>query len=124
MRILVIEDEPLIASMLVDWLQELGHEPAGPVATVAEALAVVDGTGIEGALLDINLRDGDGYPVAERLQSRAVPFAFASGDGGRSVVPGFGAHTILAKPYTFEAMEALLAGWEKAARVRLSGGAG
>ncbi len=124
MRILVIEDEPLIASMLVDWLQELGHEPAGPSRPWPRRSRSSTAPGIEGALLDINLRDGDGYPVAERLQSRAVPFAFASGDGGRGVAPGFGAHTILTKPYTFEAMEALLAGWEKAARVRLSGGAG
>ena len=67
---------------------------------------------------------GTAIAVAARLRSGGVPFAFASGEGGRGVAPGFGAHTILTKPYTFEAMEALLAGWEKAARVRLSGGAG
>src|SRR6476659_6644156 len=69
LRILVLDDESLIAMMLAVWLQEMGHEVAGPVATAGEALAVIDTTGVDAALIDLHLRDGNSYAVAARLRS-------------------------------------------------------
>lgn len=108
MRILVVEDETLIALMLADWLQELGHEVIGPVGTAGEALEAVGAAAIDAALLDLNLPDGDSYEVADRLRSTGVPFAFASGDGGGCIAESFRECPILMKPFEFENVEALL----------------
>ncbi len=82
MRILIVEDEALIAWMLADSLEDAGHEVVGPAATMAEALALCEGAPPpELALLDINLRDGsNGVDVARALLSRwGVLSIFASG---------------------------------------------
>ena len=111
MRILVLEDEPLIALMLADWLQELGHDVVGPFGEANRALPLIDGGGIDAALLDLHLRDGDSCAVATRLQSDGIPFAFASGDGGNNLPQAYRGCPILAKPFQFESIEALLQTW-------------
>ena len=81
MRILIVEDEALIAWMLADSLEDAGHEVVGPAATMAEALALCEGAPPpELALLDINLRDGsNGVDVARALLERwGVLSIFAS----------------------------------------------
>ena len=81
MRILIVEDEALIAMMLADSLEDGGHEVMGPAATMTEALALCEGTLPDLALLDINLRDGSsGVDVARALFERwGVLSIFASG---------------------------------------------
>ncbi len=81
MRILVVEDEVLIAWMLADSLEGAGHEVVGPAATMAEALALCEAAPPpELAVLDINLRDGSsGVDLARALMERwGVPSIFAS----------------------------------------------
>ena len=82
MRILIVEDEALIAWMLADSLEGAGHEVVGPAATMAEALALCEAAAPspELAVLDINLRDGSsGVDVARALSERwGVPSIFAS----------------------------------------------
>lgn len=81
MRVLIVEDEPLIAWMLADCLEEGGHEVVGPAATLAEALALCNGAPPpELAVLDINLRDSsNGVDVARALLERwGVLSIFAS----------------------------------------------
>jgi CheY-like chemotaxis protein len=56
-RILIVEDEPLIAMMLAEWLVELGHEALGPAETVGDALRLIEETAPSAAILDINLQD-------------------------------------------------------------------
>lgn len=82
MRILIVEDEALIAMMLVDSLENGGHEVMGPASTMAEALALCDVLRPELALLDIHLRDGSsGVDVARALFGRwGVLSIFASGE--------------------------------------------
>ncbi len=72
MRVLIAEDEPLIAWMLADCLEAAGHEVVGPAATMAEALALCEGAPPPDlAVLDINLRDGSsGVDVARALLER------------------------------------------------------
>ena len=72
MRILIVEDEILIALMLTDALEAGGHEVTGMAATEAEALAMCAATLPELALLDINLRDGASAQVVEARQARDV----------------------------------------------------
>ncbi len=70
-RILVVEDEPLIAMMLEDFLDTLGHRVAGTAESVGEALAEVEKGGFDVAIIDIQLKGGENaWPVADRLAER------------------------------------------------------
>jgi two-component system, response regulator PdtaR len=82
MRILVVEDEAVVAMVLADCLERGGHEVMGPAATPAEAVALCEAARPDLALLDINLRDGgDGAALARALVARwGVPVVFASGE--------------------------------------------
>lgn len=80
MRILVAEDEVMIADDLSGALAEQGAEVLGPAATVARAMAISeDEAAIDAAVLDINLRGEMIYPVADALIARGVPVVFATG---------------------------------------------
>jgi two-component system, response regulator PdtaR len=81
MRILIVEDEALIAMMLVDVLEDGGHEVMEPATTATEALALCEVMLPELALLDVNLRDGsNGVALARVLSDRwGLPVIFASG---------------------------------------------
>lgn len=111
--ILVVEDEPLIAMMLEDFLDALGYALAGTADGVADALALVASGGFDAALIDINLRDGEpSWPVADALTAAGKPFVIATG-GTNDSVPSRYAHVpVLTKPYTLDgvrgAFEALL----------------
>jgi PAS domain S-box-containing protein len=97
-RVLVVEDEVLIAAMMRDLLLEAGCAVIGPFATVAEALAAADRDKIDSAILDINLAKELVYPVAEVLRARDIPFAFVTGYGQESIDPNYANVTILEKP--------------------------
>lgn len=108
--ILVVEDEPLIAMMLEDVLDMLGHRVEGPVDSVAEALVRVGNGGFDAAILDVNLRGGEqSWAVADALAEKGVPFLFASG-GSRDLPPerhrGVPA---LTKPFTMADVEQAVA---------------
>ena len=80
MRILVVEDEPLLSMLLEENIVELGHEVAGSAATVAHALETVDKGRVDCALLDFSLgSSGNSVPIAERLRADGIPFTFLSG---------------------------------------------
>ena len=85
-RILIVEDEALVAMQLEDMLAELGHEVAASCARLDEAGATARTTACDAAVLDINLSGQKSFPVAEALKSRGVPFFFATGYGV-SVLP-------------------------------------
>jgi CheY-like chemotaxis protein len=80
-RLLVVEDEYLVAIDLAEALANLGVEVIGPAGSVDEALNFVETAGAEldAAVLDINLRDDRVFPVAEVLAARGVPFVFTTG---------------------------------------------
>lgn len=87
-RILVVEDEFLLADELQHELEDAGAEVIGPAATVASALNMLQATdGLDGALLDMNLgMAGEKvYPVADALAARGVPFVFVTGYDGHTL---------------------------------------
>lgn len=106
-RILVVEDDLLIAMMLADWLDDLACTVVGPARSEAEALALLDG-GLDAALLDVSLGRGTSGGIAAALRGRGVPFAFASGHGPGGLPAGFEATPILAKPFDFDSLERTL----------------
>ncbi|MDG2535815.1 response regulator [Sphingomonas sp. HITSZ_GF] len=98
LRVLVVEDEPVVAMYLEDMLEALGCETIGPASRLADGLVLAESGGFDAAILDINLGGERSTPIAEALRQRGVPFAFASGYG---VPPdGFGdGIPMIEKPY-------------------------
>ena len=87
-RLLIVEDEYMIAADLAWWLEDQGAEVVGPAGSVDEAIALIaaeDGR-LDGAVLDINLGHEPVFPVADRLLAAGVPFVFMTGYGG-GIVP-------------------------------------
>lgn len=99
-RILLVEDEYMIAMDMEDWLLRAGAEVMGPVPSRDQALDLVNEAGrIDGAVLDVNLGDGEtSYPVADRLDELHVPYLFATGDVQVLTRPGGQDRVTLAKP--------------------------
>ena len=100
--ILIVEDEPLIAMMLEDFLDSLGHRVHATCDSVKEALGAVDSGGFDLAILDVNLKGENVWPVAARLREKNLPFVLATG-GHVDPPPGeFGSAPVVEKPYTLD----------------------
>jgi CheY-like chemotaxis protein len=108
-QVLVVEDEPLIAMLVEDWLAELECQTVGPAATAQHALTLIDGSQIDGAILDVSLEGHDSFAVAAALRERAIPFAFATGHGNDRIEERFKGVPTLAKPYDFQRVKEVLA---------------
>lgn len=78
-RVLVVEDEFLVAMFLEETLEDLGCAIEGPAATVDAALALVEARALDAAILDVNLNGSSAFAVADALREKGVPFAFSSG---------------------------------------------
>jgi DNA-binding response OmpR family regulator len=110
-RILIVEDEPLIAMMLEDFLDMLEREVAGTADNVAAALAVIDAHEIDAAILDVNLRAGEqSWPIADRLAGKGIPFILATGGAGDMIAEPFRDRPVLSKPFTMDGVEKALDG--------------
>jgi DNA-binding response OmpR family regulator len=102
MRVLVVEDEPLVSMLVEDELLDAGATVLGPVPSVSDALRLVEAAadgGISAAVLDINLQGEAVGPVADRLVALGVPFVFATGYGEGRDTGGHGTAPTLRKPY-------------------------
>lgn len=99
LRILIVEDDALVALNLQEFVESLGCTVIGPTGRLAEALDVLDRVPIDGAMLDINLHGEMVYPLAERLAERQIPMLFCSGYAfTQAVPPKFQSYPQVAKP--------------------------
>ena len=113
-KVLIVEDEPLIAMLMEDWLESVGARVLGPAGSVSEALQLIDHAlldgGISAAILDINLGGEAALPVADYLAAVGVPFIFATGyeadcpRGRHSAVP------VVTKPFAFQTLMGAIMG--------------
>ncbi|WP_326524251.1 response regulator [Sphingomonas sp.] len=111
-RILIVEDEPLIAMMLEDFLDAFDKQVAGTADCVADALRLIAGGGIDAAILDVNLRGGEkSWPIADSLARAGIPFVLATGGSGDMIADAHRDRPVLAKPFTMDAVERVLAGF-------------
>ncbi|HYC03153.1 MAG TPA: PAS domain-containing protein [Azospirillaceae bacterium] len=109
LRVLVLEDEALIALQLVETLRRAGCEVVGPVATIAQAADHLRGRAVDAAILDVNLAGERSFPVADILMAKRVPFAFCTGYAGATDLPErFGGVPTIAKPFAEKELSALL----------------
>lgn len=99
-RILLVEDEALVAMLLEDMVADLGAIVVGPESQLDLAIARAEQAGIDAAILDINLHGQRSYGVADVLKLRGVPFAFATGYGESGVDPSHRGVPVLIKPYS------------------------
>jgi CheY-like chemotaxis protein len=109
-RILVVEDEYLIAMTLSEHLEEVGSIVVGPVSSVEKAIKAIESNQqIDAAVLDINLGGAMAYPVADALLARNIPFIFTSGYEGDALRERYPQIKNCLKPYLFPEMERALA---------------
>ena len=110
-RILLLEDQMLIAMDIEASLAERGYAAVTTTNSVREALVVLERQRPDVAILDINLGETTSLPVAEALKRLGVPFIFATGYGeGTSIPEGFADVPIVRKPYDIAAVVAAMAG--------------
>ena len=104
LRLLLVEDEYVLALGLADALADLGVVVVGPVATVEDALALVQRVPeIDGAVLDVNLGREVAYPVADALLARGIPFLFATANDRARLPERFAHVTVCRKPFRVDA---------------------
>jgi CheY-like chemotaxis protein len=98
-RVLVVEDDLLVARSIGSHLQSLGCEVIGPASTSADACALLKSGQVDAAILDINLSAGSSAPVARALAGRSTPFVFVTGYSNLKTLPDdLRGHRVLCKP--------------------------
>jgi DNA-binding response OmpR family regulator len=112
LRILVVEDEPLIAMDLKDVLRDSGCSVVGPALTLKQGMRLAENETVDGAILDVNLGGETVFPLADALAGRAIPFAYLTGystmlrpcnDGG----------PVLQKPYRNQDLLRIAGQWPR-----------
>ena len=98
-RVLVVEDEMMIAMLLEDMLIDLGCEVVGIASRLDDALLRAQNTAFDIAILDVNLNGQTSYAVADALAERGLPFVFATGYGSGGLTPRYQNITTLQKPF-------------------------
>ncbi len=106
-RVLLVEDEAIVAGMVADMLDQLGATVVGPVSTIAKALAIAAEEALDAAVLDVNVRGEMIHQVAALLASRGVPMVLATGYGTSFQEARAGVE-IIDKPYSRDRLEAAL----------------
>lgn len=97
-RVLLVEDETLVAIMMREMLIDIGFSVVGPLNTCADALEAAKRGGIDCAILDLNLNGEASYPVADELAARAVPFIFVTGYDKETIDRRYASIHVLQKP--------------------------
>jgi CheY-like chemotaxis protein len=109
-RVLIVEDEMIVAMFLEDVLAELGYEVAGVITRIDDALARAETGDFDCAILDVHVKGRDVFPFADRLLEKRIPFAFATGYGERGIPENYRGRPVLQKPFSPEDLEKVLAG--------------
>ena len=112
--VLIVEDDPLIALDFEDRILGFGVKSVRAAGSVAGALALIDKRTPDFALLDVALVREKSFAIAERLQALKIPFAFITGYGAEvRLPPAFSKTSLLPKPCTSDALEAVLRQWAR-----------
>jgi CheY-like chemotaxis protein len=97
-RILVVEDEPIVAMMIEQMIEDMGAQTVGPAASLEQALDLAATADVHVAILDLNLNGQRTSEVAKTLKQRGVPFIFATGYGSAGG-QDLGQKAVLQKPF-------------------------
>ena len=108
-RVLVVDDEVLVAMLITDMLEDLGHAVVGPAHDLDEGLSLAKTGDFDCAILDISLNGRSSTPIANALRERGVPFMFASGYAPNPDDDAFRGVPLLQKPFNMKQVEDALA---------------
>lgn len=108
-RVLVVEDEMMVAMLLEDMLSDIGCSPVGPATRIETALKLIEHGGFDIAILDVNLNGDETYPIADALAARTIPFVFASGYSAGGLRKEYRSIPLLQKPFQKRELERALA---------------
>ena len=108
LKVLLVEDEALIAMMAEDMIEGMGHTVVQTAATLAQAETAATDCDCDIALLDVNLNGNNSMSVATLLKVRGCPLAFTTGYGSAGIEAMHGDVPVLTKPYSMDALEAML----------------
>ncbi len=103
-RVLVVEDEAMIAMLVEDMVLDFGSEVVGPVANMNDAINLARSAELDAAILDINVGGSAIFPVADILSERGVPVIFATGYGSKGLPPRFQNSPTLPKPFSYQSL--------------------
>ncbi|MBO3761990.1 response regulator [Ciceribacter sp. L1K23] len=112
-RVLIVEDEMLVAMLIEDVVVDLGHTVVGPAMRLETALDIVEAQDVDFAILDINLAGKQSFPVADRLRERGIPFMFASGYGKAGLIEPYLDAMVVQKPFEPDQIANALTGLER-----------
>jgi len=101
-RVLLVEDEAMVAMLVEDMLEDLGHELVTVATRLDQALEAAENGTFDLTILDLNLGGVLTYPVADTLAERGIPFIFATGYGSGGLKDDYSGHPTLQKPFTME----------------------
>ena len=107
-RVLIVEDEAIIAMTAEDMIEAMGGVVAGAAVNLADAAALIERTAFDVALLDINLNGETSFALADRLVALGRPFVFATGYGAAILPPAHAGATMVTKPYRADALAEVL----------------
>lgn len=110
LRILIVEDEALIAMMAEDLLESIGCVVTAVAGTIADGLAAVERGEFDVAMLDVNLDGEPSMAIADAVRATGRPYVFTTGYGQDGVSPDHAAAPVLAKPYVLADLERALIG--------------
>ena len=108
-RVLVVEDEALVAMMVEDAVERAGHIVAATAANITDAVAAVMRDDFDVALLDMNLNGQKAHALPVSLTARRKPFAFVTGYGQPGILEKFATAPVVTKPFRYEDIERVLA---------------
>jgi CheY-like chemotaxis protein len=114
LKILVVEDEPLIAMALEEMLTDLGCTVVGPALSLERGMRLATDESIDGAILDVNLGGETVFPLADLLAQRDVPFVYVTGYGALLRACDNG-RPVLQKPYNAPALIKIASRWRRTA---------
>lgn len=97
-RVMVVEDEALVAMVVTESLTDLGCSVVGPFSRCSDAIAAIEAEEIDAAILDVNLDGEMVYPLADMLEAREVPYIFVTGYGAESIDRRFTHVPVIQKP--------------------------
>lgn len=104
LRVMIVEDETIIALDLSDMITDLGHIVVKVANRIDIGLDFAKLGQLDLAILDVNVRGGLSFPIAVVLRDLGIPFIFASGYGKRGLIDGFRDAPVLTKPYNIDVL--------------------
>jgi DNA-binding NtrC family response regulator len=110
LRILIVEDEAMIRMMLVDMLEDIGHDVAAEAATLDEARRCAQEVDFDVAILDVNLGGEQIFPVVDIIGKRKLPFLLSTGYGASGLPEAYRNAPVLQKPFEFDRLREAIAG--------------